>query len=99
MKVVFTPTARRQIEAQLAYLVDRSATRAAERLRNRITSFVTGFLVRYPRASRFIAERSLFETWIPRTPYVVLYRVDDSAVTLTVLALFHRAQDRTTFTP
>lgn len=99
MKVVYTPTARRQIEAQLTYLVDRNATRAAERLRNRITSFVTGFLVRHPRASRFIAERNLFETWIPRTPYVVLYRVDDSADTLTVLALFHSAQDRTTFTP
>ena len=99
MKVIYTPTARRQIEAQLIYLVDRSASSAPERLRNRITAFITGFLVRFPRASRFIAERSLFETWIPRTPYVVLYRVDDIDETLTVLALFHGAQDRSQFTP
>ena len=99
MKVVYTATAQRHIAGQLTYLIDRGASGPAKRLRGRIRSFVTGFLARYPRASRSIPDRDLFETWIPDTPYVLLYRVDDANNTLTVLALFHAAQDRSKFVP
>ena len=99
MKVVYTQTARRHIDAQLTYLIDKGAAAPARRLRQRITSFVTDFLARHPRACRYIDERDIFETWIPRTPYVILYRVDEGTDTLTVLALFHAAQDRSNFNP
>ena len=99
MKVVYTPTARRHIETQLAYLIDKGAAAPARRLRHRITSFVTDFLARHPRACRYIGERDIFETWIPRTPYVIIYRVSEKSDTLTVLALFHAARDRTNFNP
>ena len=97
MKVVYTPTARRHIETQLTFLIDKGAAAPARRLRHRITSFVTDFLARHPRACRHIDERDIFETWIPRTPYVIIYRVNASDDTLTVLALFHAAQDRSDF--
>ena len=97
MKVVYTTTARRQISAQLTYLVEQGAATTAKRFRVRIQSFVTDFLVRHPRASRYVLERDLFETWIPNTPYVLFYRVDTANNSLTVLALFHAAQDRSRF--
>ena len=97
MKVVYTPTARHHIEAQLTYLINKGAAAPARRLRQRITSFVTDFLARHPRACRYIDERDIYETWIPRTPYVIIYRVSESNDTLTVLALFHAAQDRSEF--
>ena len=99
MIILYTQTARRHIASQLGYLIDRGATRAAKRLQGRIRFFVTGFLARHPRASRFILEKELYESWIPNTPYVLLYRIDASNKTLTVLALFHAAQDRSQFDP
>lgn len=39
----------------------------------------------------------MYESWIARTPFVVIYRVDDEAEVITVLALFHHAQDRAEF--
>ena len=99
MKVVYTAVARRHIASQIGHLVDQGAVAPARRLRTRIASFVKNFLARHPRASRHIPERDIYETWIPRTPYVILYRVDDASDTLTILALFHTSQDRSRFAP
>ena len=93
MKVVYTQTARRHIDAQLTYLIDKGAAAPARRLRQRITSFVTDFLARHPRACRYIDERDIFETWIPRTPYVILYRVDEHSKTVTVLLVTEGHRD------
>lgn len=97
MKVVYTPTAARQIESQIAYLVSQGAGRAAVAARQRITTFVSDFLAIYPRTGRLIPEKEIYEIWIPRTRYILFYRVEDED-TLRVLALFHSAQDRSTFT-
>lgn len=99
MKVVYTDTARRHIASQIGYLVDQGAVAPARRLRTRVASFVRNFLARHPRAARHIHEHDIYETWIPRTPFIVMYRIDIAADTVTVLALFHTAQDRSRFTP
>lgn len=99
MKVVYTDTARRHIASQIGYLVDQGAVGPARRLRSRIAPFVKNFIARHPRASRHIPEHDIYETWIPRTPYVILYRVDVPSDTLTILALFHTSQDRSHFAP
>ena len=98
MKVVYSPTAVRQIENQLTYLVSHGAERAAIAARERITSFVTLFLAQHPKTGRFISEKNIYEIWIPRTRFVVLYRLEDDDV-LRVLALFHTAQQRSGFRP
>lgn len=97
MKVVFTPTAVRHMENQLAYLVSQGAGRAAVAARERIRAFINDFLAVYPRAGRFIPEKQIYEIWIPRTRYIVFYRVE-AGDTLRILALFHSAQERSTFT-
>jgi plasmid stabilization system protein ParE len=99
MRIVYTTTARRHIASQIGYLVDQGAIRPAQRLRARITSFVRDFLARHPRAARFIPEYEIYECFIPRTPYVVIFRIDAANDMLIVLALFHTSQDRSTFRP
>lgn len=99
MKVVYTATARRHISSQINYLIDQGAKRPAQRLRTRITAFIRNFLARHPRTGRPIPEHDCYESFIPRTPYVVVYRIDATTDTLTVLALFHTAQDRSRFVP
>ena len=96
MKIIYAPTAVRQIESQIAYLMDHHAAGAADRASRRITSFVADFLVRYPKSGRFIPEMKIYEMWIPRTKYVLLYRIEDNDL-LRILALFHAAQDRSEF--
>ena len=96
MRVVYTPTAVRHIESQLEYLMSKGAVRAAVAARDRITTFVTDFLSRYPRTGRLIPESNIYEIWIPGTRYVIFYRVEVGNV-LRILALFHTSQDRSTF--
>jgi plasmid stabilization system protein ParE len=97
MKVVYTPTAVRQIENQLAYLVSKGAERAAVAARNRITTFINEFLAVYPRTGRLIPDKQIYEIWVPRSRYVIFYRVEGED-TLRILGLFHTAQERSGFT-
>ena len=94
MKVIYTATARRHIASQIGYLIDQGAPRPAARLRRRIADFITNFVARYPRAAPYIRELDIHECWIPRTPYMLQYRIDAEADTVIILALFHSAQDR-----
>jgi plasmid stabilization system protein ParE len=95
MRVVYTPTAARQIESQIAFLVGQNADQAAVAARERM-GFIGDFLTRHPRTGRFIPKKQIYEIWIPRTRYVVFYRVDNHD-TLRILALFHTPQDRSDF--
>jgi plasmid stabilization system protein ParE len=98
MRVVYTATASRQIESQITYLVSQHASGAAHRARARIMSFITDFLCRHPKAGTPVPEKGIFEAWIPRTKYVLLYRIEPGDV-LRILALYHTSQDRSGFNP
>ena len=39
-------------------------------------SFITDFLTRHPKAGTHIPEKAIYEAWIPRTKYVLLYRIE-----------------------
>ena len=98
MKVVYTATAARQIESQIAYLISQNAEAAAHRARSRISSFITNFLCRHPKAGTLLPEKEIYEAWIPRTKYVLIYRMESGDV-LRILALYHTSQDRSRFEP
>lgn len=98
MKVLFTETAASQIETQIAYIATEGSVDAALRVKDRILSFIYGFLTVYPKASRFIEEKAFYETMIPRTNFVLFYRLEEPDI-LRVLALFHARQKRSGFTP
>ena len=96
MNVLFTETAAAQLENQIDHIASKGAPDAARRIKERVGSFIYGFLTAYPRAARFVEEKSIYEAAIPGTNYVVFYRLEGPD-TLRVLALFHGAQDRSDF--
>ena len=92
MKIIIAPRARRDLANQLGYLVDQGATPAARRLEQRLTTFLNGTVARYPRSGAFIAQRDLWETWVPRTRFVIWYRF--TADELQIVRVWHSSQDR-----
>ena len=96
MNVLFTETAAAQLENQIDHIAAQGAPDAARRVKDRILSFIYGFLTAYPKAARFIEEKSIYEAAIPGTNYVLFYRIEEPD-TLRILALFHGAQNRSGF--
>ena len=92
MRIVFDPRAAEDLVSQIDYLVDHDALRAAARLKLRCDAFFEDFLARHPRAGKHIAERDIWETWIPGTRLVVWYRFIDGE--LQIIRIWHVAQDR-----
>jgi plasmid stabilization system protein ParE len=97
MKVVYTERFRDALDEAVKFGVDRFGAPVAERTFQRVIAHIEGFLAAYPRTGRWHEDIACFHTSIPRTPFVVFYRVAGDA--LEVLALFHHAQDNSTFEP
>jgi plasmid stabilization system protein ParE len=92
MKVVFAARARINFDNQIDYLIAQGATKAAKRLRLRVHTFLTSFLIVHPRTGAYLAERDLWETNIPRTKMIIWYRF--TADVLAVIDVWHSSQDR-----
>lgn len=88
---LFADTARHALDAQIDYLLARNP-QAASALNDRVHAFIRATLCPFPRTSRLIPERDLWETWVPGTRLVLWYTFDDD--TLTVVMVWHTAQDR-----
>ena len=92
MKIIIAPRARRELGNQLGYLVDQGSIASARRLERRISTFLADTLSRHPRFGNFIAERDIWETWIPGTRIVIWYRFTDEE--LQVVRVWHTSQNR-----
>jgi|SRR6266436_9737897 plasmid stabilization system protein ParE len=99
MKVVLSARVEGDIAGQLQYGIDHFGQVVAERAFARVDTFLFQFLPAHPYAGRYLDDRGIYETWIAKTPFVIFYRVSAEADTITVLALFHHAQDRAAFDP
>jgi plasmid stabilization system protein ParE len=99
VRVVYTELAERQLANALAYGIERHGERTAERTYRRLVDYVENTLATFPRVGRYQQEIDAFEAWAPRTPFVVVYRLDQVRDALVVLAIFHSAQDRSAFDP
>ncbi|MFM9942159.1 MAG: hypothetical protein ACKVP7_21965 [Hyphomicrobiaceae bacterium] len=91
-RIVFTAEAEHTLGHQVGYLIDQGASVAASALSARVEQFLAGMILAWPRTGRYIPERDLWETWIPRTRLVVWYRFTDDE--LVILTFWHTAQDR-----
>jgi plasmid stabilization system protein ParE len=94
MKIVISARVEAELERHFSFGVEKFGQRVAERTFLRVRSYLFTSLAMYPYIGVYRAERDIHEAVIPRTPFVVFYRVDRAANTLTVVALFHHAQDR-----
>jgi plasmid stabilization system protein ParE len=99
MKVVLSARVEADLARQLEYGVRHFGQAVADRTFARVENFLLESLVAQPYAGKYIQELGIYETWIVKTPFVVFYRVDAPPETITVLALFHHAQDRSAFDP
>ena len=72
-----TPEAEATLAHQLDYLIDHGALAPARALKIRVEAFLTNTLPHHPGIGRFIADRNLWESWIPGTRLVVWYTHDD----------------------
>ncbi|MEQ1714361.1 MAG: type II toxin-antitoxin system RelE/ParE family toxin [Hyphomicrobium sp.] len=99
MKLVITPRAQAQIDHQFAYGIERHGLKTAQRTFTRVETFLRDVVLTYPRTGAALPLANLYESIIPRTPFVVIYRVDDSIETVHIVGFFHHAQEREGFTP
>ena len=92
MKITLDPRAADELCSQIDYLIAHNAHQAAARLKARCDAFFENFLVAHPRTGKHIAERDIWETWIPGTRLVLWYRFTSEE--LQVIRIWHAAQDR-----
>lgn len=92
MRIVLDPIAAAELEAQIDYLLAVDAPQAATKLKARFDAFMEHFLAVLPRTGKHIAEKHIWETWIPGTRLVVWYRF--TADEVQIIRVWHTAQDR-----
>lgn len=97
MRLVMTRRAEINLANQYDYGVRTFGATTANRTLERLNTYLSKTLLCHPRTNTYHPEYDVYETWIPRTPFVIFYRIDVQVDELVVLALFHYAQDRTQF--
>lgn len=88
MRIVWLPTARRQREATIEYIAADNPVAALDQMER--IEHSTDPLADHPALGRRGRVTSTRELVIPRTPFIVVYRVRDEAVQ--ILQLLHGAQ-------
>ena len=99
MKILLSERVEADIAHQFAFGIQRFGHPVAERTFGRIDTYLFKFLPANPRTGHFHDQLGIYEAWISRTPFVIFYRLDEVAQAITVLALFHHGQDRSSFEP
>jgi toxin ParE1/3/4 len=89
VRIEWLPEAERNRESQLAYIAERNPT-AAIGLGDAIEAAVVR-LADFPRSARTGRVRGTRELVVTGTPYIVVYRVERSAVV--ILRMLHGGQD------
>ena len=92
MKIAFSREAVARLEEQVNYLRDAYAPEAAERLKDRVLSFVGKHLANFPRVGHKLMQHDLWEIWVPKARLVLWYKIKGD--TLVIVTVWHNAQDR-----
>lgn len=88
----FAPSAAEALDRQINYLISIHALQAARALENRVRVYITGTLCRFPFVGAYIAERDVYESWIPGTRIVVWYKVFEGEIVIAMI--WHTSQRR-----
>ena len=89
-RVRLTPEAEFVPGNQVDYLRTQGAARPARALLVRTQSFLTTTLAAYPGNGRFLADRNLWETWVPGTRLVVWYTFDEDELVVITFGIRRR---------
>ena len=94
MQVVFHEAARDDLNELIDYVSIRAGQIIADKQLERVQSaFAT--IGQFPRASRYHHQLDVYESWLPRTRFIVFYRILASAELVVVLAIIDHAQNTT----
>jgi plasmid stabilization system protein ParE len=97
MKVLLSARVEAELAQHFEYGIERFGRLVAERTFARVHQFLFHALADYPLLGLRCPRPGLYERVIPKTPFVCFYQVDAAQNTLTVVAIFHQAQDRDGF--
>lgn len=97
MKVVLSARVETELVQHFEYGIERFGRPVAERTFARVRRFLFQSLADYPFLGLRCPRPDLYERVIPKTPFVCFYQVDVGRSTVTVVAIFHQAQDREGF--
>ena len=89
MRIVLDPRVERDLDHQLSYLIGQATARNLER---RFAAYIEQTLAMFPRSGHLIADRNIWESWVPRTRLVVWYRFTSDE--LQIVRVWNSAQDR-----
>ena len=99
MKVAYSERVEVELETYLREGIARFGRRVAESTFQKILHALNVTLGEQPYLGRLLPSRDVHRHVIARTPFVAHYHLDIVADEITVLAIFHGAQDRTEFEP
>ncbi len=94
MKVLLSERAEFEFERHFSFGIEKFGLSVAERTFKRTRRFLFDVLAAHPRIGAHRPRRDVYEIVIPSTPFIAFYRIDAEAEMLTVVALFHYAEDR-----
>jgi hypothetical protein len=76
MRIILSRRVEAELADHFAFGVARHGSRVAERTFQRVRKFLFQSLPAHPQFSFYRADRGVYERFIPRTPFVVFYRVN-----------------------
>jgi plasmid stabilization system protein ParE len=88
----FTQSAAKAFDKQIDYLISVDALQAARALEKRLHAFISQTLCNFPHAGTHVAERDIYECWVPGTRIVVWYKVYEAEII--VAMIWHTSQNR-----
>jgi plasmid stabilization system protein ParE len=94
MRVLLSERVEAELGRHFTFGVEKFGPLVAERTFQRVRRFLFESLAAHPRTGVYHPGQDIYEAVIPRTPFIVFYRVSQAVDTLTVVAFFHHAQDR-----
>jgi plasmid stabilization system protein ParE len=97
MRVVYSARVDSQLDRILSESVARFGNRVAETTFQKIHRALNVTLGRQPYLGRRLQRRNVLRYVIAGTPFVAYYHVGVESDTITILAIFHGAQDRAEF--
>jgi plasmid stabilization system protein ParE len=92
MKLVLHADAGKDLDALIDYIAHRAGLKVADKQLVRAFDALQA-IEQFPRASRYDAELNVYEAWLPRTRFIVFYRLFPKQNMIVVLAVIDHARN------
>jgi plasmid stabilization system protein ParE len=91
-KLIFHPGARQDLKDRIEFIASRVGWTSANRQLARAQESLK-LIEQFPGASQYNKRRDIYESWVPKTRLIVLYRVLEHSKTVYVLAIIDHSRN------